>query len=337
MCTSFTFTSQYDTTYLARTMDFAFELKAFPKVIPSGYHWETTYGQSFTFDYGFVGSAMKIDDVMFADGINEKGLSIAILNNNGFATYATKPLSHHINLGPESFIMWLLGKNASISQLKETLDNVRLIDEQNPVLGQTPAFHFIVTDQTGQSIVLVPKEGKLILKHNPVQVLTNHPDLEWHYQNLRHYTSFKPEVPTSHILGDTKIKPIGIEAGTEILPGGYTTSARFVKTAYFRQMIEDAEDDTMRLNNLFKLLDTVSIPRGIVLNEGQPHYTQYQCILDCEHLTYYYKDYNSSDIYMIQLSEDLLKIKKEQTYEINPQLTFKDVTLSRDKAADESV
>lgn len=65
-------------------MDFAFELKAFPKVIPRNYHWETTYGQTFTFDYGFVGSAMKIDDVMFADGVNEKGLSIAILNNNGF-------------------------------------------------------------------------------------------------------------------------------------------------------------------------------------------------------------------------------------------------------------
>ncbi|AVO03025.1 choloylglycine hydrolase [Staphylococcus simulans] len=329
MCTSFTFTSQYDTTYLARTMDFAFELKAFPKVIPRNYQWETTYGQTFTFDYGFVGSAMKIDDVMFADGINEKGLSIAILNNNGFATYKPAPASHHINLGPESFIMWLLGTNASISQLKETIGSVRLIDEQNPVLGKTPAFHFIVTDQTGQSIVLVPNGGKLILKDNPVQVLTNHPDLEWHYQNLQQYTAFNTDSSASITLGDKQVDPIHVETNTEILPGGYTSPARFVKTAYFRQMIEDAEDDTMRLNNLFKLLDTVSIPRGIVLHEGQPHYTQYQCILDCEHLTYYYKDYNSSDIYTIQLTDVLLDSKEEKTYEIKPQLNLKDITLSQ--------
>lgn len=328
MCTSFTFTSQYDTTYLARTMDFAFELNAFPKVIPRGYQWKTIYGQSFTFDYGFVGSAMKIDDTMFADGINEKGLSIAILNNNGFATYASQAVSHHINLDPESFIMWLLGKNASISQIQETIDEVILIDEQNPVLGVTPAFHFIVTDRTGQSIVLVPKEGKLVLKNNPVQVLTNHPDIEWHYQNLRQYTTFKPEISTPNTLGDIDIKPIGIEAGTEILPGGYTSSARFVKTAYFRQAIEDAKDDTLRLNNLFKLLDTVSIPKGIILSDGQPHYTQYQCILDCDHLTYYYKDYNSSNIYTISLSEDLLNSKEAQSYEIKPHLNFVNLTLS---------
>lgn len=309
-------------------MDFAFELKAFPKVIPRGYHWETSYRQAFTFDYGFVGSAMKIDDVMFADGINEKGLSIAILNNNGFATYKPTPASHRINLGPESFIMWLLGTNASISQLKETIDNVRLIDEQNPVLGKTPAFHFIVTDQTGQSIVLVPKGGKLILKDNPVQVLTNHPDLEWHYQNLRQYTAFTSESTEPIAFSDNQVNPISVESNTEILPGGYTSPARFVKTAYFRQAIEDAEDDTMRLNNLFKLLDTVSIPRGIVINEEQLHYTQYQCILDCEHLTYYYKDYNSSDIYTIQLTDVLLDSKEEKTYEIKPQLNLKDITLS---------
>ncbi|MDN6205895.1 MAG: choloylglycine hydrolase family protein, partial [Staphylococcus simulans] len=338
MCTSFTFTSQYNTTYLARTMDFAFELKAFPKVIPRNYQWETTYGQTFTFDYGFVGSAMKIDDVMFADGINEKGISIAILNNNGFATYKPAPASHHINLGPESFIMWLLGTNASISHLKETIGNVRLIDEQNPVLGKTPAFHFIVTDQTGQSIVLVPNGGKLILKDNPVQVLTNHPDLEWHYQNLQQYTAFNTDSSASITLGDKQVDPIHVETNTEILPGGYTSPARFVKTAYFRQMIEDTVDDTMRLNNLFKLLDTVSIPRGIVLHEGQPHYTQYQCILDCEHLTYYYKDYNSSDIYTIQLTDVLLDSKEEKTYEIKPQLNLKDITLSQhDSHHDEGV
>lgn len=196
-------------------MDFAFELKAFPKVIPRNYQWETTYGQTFTFDYGFIGSAMKIDDVMFADGINEKGLSIAILNNNGFATYKPAPASHHINLGPESFIMWLLGTNASISHLKETIGNVRLIDEQNPVLGKTPAFHFIVTDQTGQSIVLVPKGGKLILKDNPVQVLTNHPDLEWHYQNLQQYTAFNFDPSASITLGDKQVDQIHVETNTE--------------------------------------------------------------------------------------------------------------------------
>ncbi|MDN6656997.1 MAG: choloylglycine hydrolase, partial [Staphylococcus simulans] len=60
--------------------------------------------------------------------------------------------------------------------------------------------------------------------------------------------------------------------------------------------------------------------------------------LDCEHLTYYYKDYNSSDIYTIQLTDVLLDSKEEKTYEIKPQLNLKDITLSQhDSHHDEGV
>lgn len=322
MCTSFTFTSDYDADYLARTMDFAFQLNSFPKVMPRGYEWETANGRTFNFDYGFVGTAMTVNGVVFADGINEQGLSIAVLYYSGEASYATSTSSNNINLEPEEFIVWFLGMNASIHDMKENIDTVRLLKQVNPTLDKVPPLHFIVTDQTGQSVVITPVDGQLVVQDNPVQVLTNNPSLEWHYQNLRQHTTFNVEAPAPQLLGMKHIEPIGVEAGTENLPGGYTSPARFVRAAYFRQYIEDVEDDNKRLNNMFKLLDTVSVPRGIILDEGQPHYTQYQCIMNCSKLKYYYRDYYGSDVYTIELTEDLLTAEEPKSYTVKPKLRF---------------
>ncbi|UXV34774.1 choloylglycine hydrolase family protein [Staphylococcus sp. IVB6181] len=326
MCTSLTYTSQYDSNYLARTMDFSFALNSFPKVIPRHHDWTTMNGRDFTLDYGFVGTAMTVNGVVFADGVNEQGLAVSVLYYQEEASYATSTSSDNINLEPEEFIMWALGMNDSIKELKEQVDSVRLLKQVNPALDSAPPLHFMVTDQTGQSVVVIPADGQLIIKENPVRVLTNNPNLEWHYQNLRQYTNFNVEAPSPSLLGIETIRPLGVEAGTETLPGGYTSPSRFVKMAHFRQFIEDTEDDRKRLNNLFKLLDTVSIPRGIVLDEGTIYYTQYQAIADTHHLTYYFKDYSSNNIYKIKLTEELLSSREEKSYVVKPELNFTDLT-----------
>lgn len=326
MCTSFAFTSQYDANYLARTMDFSFSLNSFPKAIPRNYEWTSNNGRDFKLNYGFVGTAMTVNGVVFGDGINEKGLSIAVLYYQGEASYATSTSNDNINLEPEEFIMWFLGMNESIRDFKEQADNVRLLKQVNPALDSVPPLHFMITDQSGQSIVAIPSDGQLIIKENPIRVLTNNPNLEWHYQNVRQYTHFNIEAPSPSLLGIESVKPFGVESGTEVLPGGYTSPSRFVKMAYFRQFIEDAEDENKRLNNLFKLLDTVSIPRGVVLDEGTIYYTQYQAIVDTHHLTYYFKDYNGSDVYQIKLTDEILNASDVITYTVKPKLNLVDLT-----------
>lgn len=328
MCTSFTYSSQYDCSYLARTMDFSFSLNSFPKVMPRGYQWTTSNGREFSLDYGFVGTAMTVNGVVFADGINEEGLAIAVLYCAEEVSYATSTSKENINLEPEEFIMWFLGMNASVKDLKDNIDQVRLLKQVNPALDKVPPLHFMVTDQTGQSAVITPIEGKLVIQNNPVQVLTNNPNLKWHYQNLRQYTNFNVEAPTNALLGTENIHPLGVEAGTEVLPGGYTSPSRFVRTAYFRPYLEDAEDENQRLNNLFKLLDTVSIPRGVVLDEGDIYFTQYQNIVNTSQLTYYFKDYRCNDIHRIKLTEDLLTADEPISYTVKPHIHFIDLDKS---------
>ena len=57
----------------------------------------------------------------------------------------------------------------------------------------------------------------------------------------------------------------------------------------------------------------MSIPRGAVTENGIAHYTQYQCVMDCKHRSYFIKPYNSSDVFQVDLNEVLLN-KKEITY-----------------------
>lgn len=76
--------------------------------------------------------------------------------------------------------MWLLGSITDISELREKIASINLVDEAVPVLGFVPPLHFIVTDKTGETVVIESDSGELVIKENPVGVMTNSPEFGWH-------------------------------------------------------------------------------------------------------------------------------------------------------------
>lgn len=73
---------------------------------------------------------------------------------------------------------------------------------------------------------------------------------------------------------------------------------------------EDPEYDVM---DAFKLLDSVSIPKGAVLDEnGDMHYTLYQTVFNLTTRTMYLKWYDTNQITELQLTEDLI-LKEDMT------------------------
>ncbi|MFQ7654661.1 MAG: linear amide C-N hydrolase [Enterococcus gallinarum] len=86
MCTSFTLTA-HGQTFFARTMDFAFLLDGEPIVMPRGYQWSLQLGGQVTNTYGFVGTGKQLEEFLFIDGVNEKGLTIAELYFSNEAVY----------------------------------------------------------------------------------------------------------------------------------------------------------------------------------------------------------------------------------------------------------
>ncbi len=83
--------------------------------------------------------------------------------------------------------------------------------------------HYHVSDATGHSVEVSFKEGEVVIKDNPIGVLTNHPDLDWHYSNLIHI-NISPYPATAKLLEGVTIEPLGNEAGTFGLPGGFTST-----------------------------------------------------------------------------------------------------------------
>ncbi|MDU1498540.1 MAG: linear amide C-N hydrolase [Staphylococcus epidermidis] len=254
MCTAISLYTKQRYHYLARTMDFAFEFNGIPTIVPRHYHYQFDLDSDMRLEYGFVGTNLKVGRYRFGDGINEKGLAISNHYFTGEASYSTHKRYGYFNLAPEEFIVWVLGFNKSISELKQKVKKINIMNEKNTTLNIVPPLHFMVTDETGHTVAIEPHNGLLIVKDNYVHTLTN----------VRH------QLRCSH-----------------------------------------NEDEN--LMNCFKVLESVSIPQGAVIDANKIHYTQYQLVMESKERSYYIKPYFSNQIFKIKLTEDLLS-KNELTF-----------------------
>ena len=101
-------------------------------------------------------------------------------------------------------------------------------------LSEVPPLHYHISDDTGRTVELTFDKGQIVVNDNPVAVLTNNPDLNWHYENLRNYINISPHKPNERNFANINLKSLGNEGGTYGLPGGYTSSERFVRIAYLK-------------------------------------------------------------------------------------------------------
>lgn len=322
MCTSLTLTNQAQQHFLARTMDFGFQLEGRPVVIPRNYVWKKQFNGSQQTKYGFLGTGRNLGEYFLADGINEKGLAIAELYFLNEAKYSSEEKEASINLAPHEFIIWLLGEIESISELRKRIAEIQIVEKEVPVLGFVPPLHYIVTDKTGETVVIESDSGELVIKDNPVGVMTNSPEFGWHLKNLNNYLSVQPNNFSNKKINEYEIKPFGQGSGTYGLPGGYTSPERFVRTVYLRALIESGETADDSLNAMFKILDNVTIPKGVnIKNDGSIDYTQYRAVFDVSNGTYYFNPYETQEVFELTLTEELLT--KDEPVEFKYSTDFK--------------
>lgn len=313
MCTAISLYTKQRYHYLARTMDFAFEFNGIPTIVPRHYHYQFDLDSDMRLEYGFVGTNLKVGRYRFGDGINEKGLAISNHYFTGEASYSTHKRYGYFNLAPEEFIVWVLGFNKSISEIKQKVKKINIMNEKNTTLNIVPPLHFMVTDETGHTVAIEPHNGLLIVKDNYVHTLTNEPKLDWHLSNLRNYAFLTPQKSTNQLIGKVLVRSMGCEAGTNGLPGGYTSTDRFIRATYLRHQLRCSHNEDENLMNCFKVLESVSIPQGAVIDANKIHYTQYQLVMESKERSYYIKPYFSNQIFKIKLTEDLLS-KNEMTF-----------------------
>ena len=278
MCTSI-YTKSTDGSYLlSRTMDFSYPLDPSPVFLPRNYQWDSLANEkTIANKYGFIGAGKFLGTGYFvADGVNEHGLAVAELYLPGDAKYQDYSETGKINLAPHELIIWISENFRTISELSAEISKINIVEEKVPVLNFVAPLHWIITDDEGRCVVIEPTEKELKIKVNPVGVMTNTPNIEWHIENLRNYLHVRPKQYDPVNFGGFEATAFSQGTGTMGLPGGYTPPERFVRAAFFKEYIDEAKTEEENVNNAYHILSTVRISKGIVVtSSGSKDYSLY--------------------------------------------------------------
>ena len=243
-------------------MDFTLDMNQVI-IIPRRYQWNNITGETIRAKKAVVGMGINFGGrVMMADGVNETGMTCATLYFPGFATYSNHIDSNKTNIAPFDFVTWSLTQFNSVEELRKYIDNIAFIDVPLPVLGITPPLHWILADKSGACIVLEPTVDGIKVYDNPIGVMTNSPEFNWHLQNLRQYIGLKsrPFAPTE--WGDVPLSAFGQGSGTMGLPGDFTPPSRFVQATYGKQNIQSIENEEEGYRLFFISYQIVRFLRG---------------------------------------------------------------------------
>merc|ERR1711862_308062 len=143
----------------------------------------------------------------------------------------------------------------------------------------------------GRSVVVEYLEGVRQVHENSPRVMTNDPDLKWHWRNLNTYVNLSPNFPKDNNIFQVEAEGVGpvprtVGHGWNLfgMPGDFSPPSRFARLFYLREYAMHrkslaTEDDALELGTA--LLNNVFIPYGSVAPDesvagiDRPEYTPY--------------------------------------------------------------
>lgn len=311
-CTGIRLTNNDGSVVHGRTVEFGVTIETSIAVVPRGHTFvgETPLGDglAYTAKHAAIG-IITYTDVKIVDGLNEAGLAVGAFYFPDFAAYTpATPENQARGLSPTDFPNYLLTQFASIDEVRKALEADSVVVMPTVVAGwgpEAPPFHYVVYDKTGASIAIEPLAGKLVVRDNPLGVMTNSPEFDWHMTNLRNYIALDPRnVPPIEIDG-TSFSQLGQGSGMLGLPGDFTPPSRFVRAAVFSATAVPSDTAEEGIGQTFHILNNFDIPVGVARSEshGVIHtdYTMLTVARDPQALRYYYKTYDDQTLRMVDL------------------------------------
>lgn len=317
MCTAITLTSEAGTSYFGRNLDFGFPTDAHLISVAAGSRWSSVAnGQTVVSPLAFAGlGQFGTGYPVFLDGVNQAGLAGAALYFPGYASYSEpSETSEKSQVEALDLLRLLLGQCEDLESVREVAEKVQVVGIPNSVTHQTTPMHWIFADRSGSCLVIeIEKDGCHILE-DPVGVLTNSPDLEWHLTNLRNYLQATPEQPAPVCWSGLSLSALGQGAGTSRLPGGYTPPERFVRAAFMRANVKVPAEESRAVAACFHALEPVALPLGSASDPHGRDFTQYTAFINTDSCTYYLRTYDNPEVVSASLDELLAtNIAPDQT------------------------
>ena len=213
--------------------------------------------------FGYTGMAvLGFGEPIVVDGVNSAGLMGALLHYPGYAFYQSGEKPGTTAVHPGRLLAWLLSRCASMEEAVEAMAHITLVDE--PIQGKPLAAHYILSDKTGEAVIIEPDRDGLSVHRNTIGVMTNSPDYLWHRTNLRNYVGVTNlPMPPRSISGQEFRAFSERLSGGFGLPGDYSSTSRFVRTAFIKEFAVPGENELDGVSRMFRAFAPVEIPEGL--------------------------------------------------------------------------
>ncbi len=220
----------------------------------------------------------------FADGMNTEGLSMATLWQN-----ETQP-AKETAAGTKGL--------SNVTLVEYVLENAKNVEEAKKLIGDLSVFlsnykgmpmvlHWIITDNSGHSVVVELKDGrpKFFDQAEQIGVLTNSPTYDLQMANLKTHMANTSSVDKNGSSSAAACSAQNIATvDYNKIPGDYKPTSRFVKSAYLVSTTPELKTADAGMMTAMQILHNVEVPKGA---QDTGSYTQWIVVRDQTNLRYW--------------------------------------------------
>ncbi len=304
MCTGVRFGDDKGNMFFGRNLDWSVGYGEKVVITPRGYKYKSAFLGEMANSPALIGMGIIAENTpLYFDCANEHGLAIAGLNFPGYANYAPSPVNGKINVAAYEFPLWVALNFTSVDEIKKVLKDVAIVAK--PINDQYPVseLHWLIGDAKQSIVVEYTSNGMEIFENN-VDVLTNQPGYGWHQENLRNYMNLFSLMPRAVKWDKEVLKAFGSGSLLRGLPGGFYSTDRFVRVAYFNTHYPAQPDEASNISRLFHTLAGVAMIDGAAeMADGAYEKTIYTGGYSSATKTYYYNTYEDPAIKSVALGD----------------------------------
>jgi penicillin V acylase-like amidase (Ntn superfamily) len=287
-----------------RTMEWAFEMNWTLVYYPKGTQYHLTAPNDMklqpipvTNKYALFGIGTALENNAMLEGQNAEGLSMSGNFLPGFTQYQVVTKKDKKYLSAMDVIKFVLGNFATVKEVKEKFPAYKVWGPKLKNLPINPTIHFLISDRSGDAIVIEFIDGDMRIFDKTAQVLTNSPNYDWHMLNLRNYLNLSnTSVGQVTTKNGAYVTQFGQGGGLLGIPGDYTPPSRFVKMTTLKHLSTPSKNANESVQLVGHILNNVDIPKGVVAEhagkEALLDYTQWVAIKDISHNIFYFSDYD---------------------------------------------
>lgn len=282
MCTSLIYEDRNGGQYVGRTLELDVDEPYVIAYVPVGQDFSSEVEGherfEFTSKYPFlaVSSPARMPtpaepigprDLAVVEGLNRAGVSCSVLayptsGGEDRKSEMTTTLLQATDVGS-----WILSSFATVDEVRAGLERQPVFLTRIAMIGdlQFP-FHIAVHDKLGKSIVIEWQKGVQSVYDNPVGVMTNGPDFQWHLTNLGNWTHLTNVDASSSRFGSLDVHQPDSGIATATLPGSNTSVGRFVRALFYAKFTEKAADSETAMLTLSRIMNNFDRPRGATVD-----------------------------------------------------------------------